>query len=430
MRMGGRASAAIEVLREILNHYRPASEALSEWGRRHRFAGGTDRAVIGNLVYDALRKRASLAHRMTSDTPRALILGVLRFQWQEPGESIADAFSQPHGPGPLSDDERARLESEQDHQAQAWIGGDYPQWLDESMARVFGERRAEQGAALAERAPLDLRANELKASPEKVLDVLKKYDARRAHYAPNGIRIPVPPAQGRLPNVESEPSHGKGWFEVQDQGSQIAALLSGARVGEQVADICAGGGGKTLALADMMENRGQIHAYDADRHRLRPIFERIKRAGVRNIQVIPADEPQRLEALENKLDLVLIDAPCSGSGAWRRRPDAKWRFKPEALRQRLSDQRELLDGGARLVRPGGRLHYITCSLLPEENRDQVEAFLKRQPQFAILPYTDAWRAHVGGEPPLSADGSSATLLLTPLDHSTDGFFIVTLRRDR
>jgi 16S rRNA (cytosine967-C5)-methyltransferase len=429
MRLGGRASAAIEVLNEVVSYHRPVSEALSDWGRKHRFAGSSDRGVIGNLVYDSLRKRASLAYRMKSEAPRALVLGVLRFQWRESVGSIGDAFSQPHGAGVLSDEERARLDSETDRDAPAWVRGDYPQWLDGAMARVFGERRAEQGTALAERAPLDLRANRLKASPEKVLEALRKHGAGRAHYSPSGIRIPAPPAQGRLPNVESEPSHGKGWFEIQDEGSQIAALLSGARAGEQIGDICAGGGGKTLALAAMMENKGQIHAYDADRHRLRPIFERIKRAGARNIQVIPADEPQRLEALENKLDLVLIDAPCSGSGAWRRKPDSKWRLKSEAFRQRLNDQREILDRGASLVRKGGRLHYITCSILPEENADQVEAFLKRRPQFTILPYTDGWRAHMGGEPPISADGSSATLLLTPLDHSTDGFFIATLRRN-
>jgi 16S rRNA (cytosine967-C5)-methyltransferase len=428
MRMGGRASAAIEILEEILNRHRPAADALKDWGRAHRFAGSADRAAIGNLVFDALRKRSSFAHRMMNQAPRALVLAVLRFHWNLTIDAIAKLCAEDHGPGSLSDNERLRLNAEADEGAPPWISGDYPEWLDRSLARTFFEARAEQGQAMAQRAPVDLRVNTLKTSPDKVLKALEKFHATPGRYAPGSIRLPSPAAAGRNPNVEAEPAHGKGWFEIQDEGSQIAAHLSGAKASEQVADICAGSGGKTLALAAMMENKGQIHAYDADRYRLRPIFERMQRAGARNIQVIPSDEPQRLDALQAKIDLLLIDAPCSGSGSWRRKPDAKWRLKPEALLQRLSDQRQLLDRGAKLLRPGGRLHYITCSLLPEENIDQVEDFLKRYPQFELLPYGDLWRMNLKSEPPPSADGSTETLLLTPLDHSTDGFFIAQMLR--
>ncbi|HYM99371.1 MAG TPA: RsmB/NOP family class I SAM-dependent RNA methyltransferase [Aestuariivirgaceae bacterium] len=426
--MGGRASAAIEILEEILNRHRPAADALKDWGRAHRFAGSADRAAIGNLVFDALRKHSSFAHRMMNQAPRALVLAVLRFHWNLTIDALAELCAEDHGPGSLSDNERLRLNAEADEGAPPWIRGDYPEWLDRSLARTFFEARAEQGQAMAQRAPVDLRVNTLKTSPDKVLKALEKFHATPGRYAPGSIRLPSPTAAGRNPNVEAEPAHGKGWFEIQDEGSQIAALLSGAKASEQVADICAGSGGKTLALAAMMENKGQIHAYDTDRHRLRPIFERMQRAGARNIQVIPADEPQRLDALQAKIDLLLIDAPCSGSGSWRRKADAKWRLKPEALLQRLSDQRQLLDRGAKLLRPGGRLHYITCSLLPEENIDQVEDFLKRYPQFELLPYGDLWRMNLKSEPPPSADGSTKTLLLTPLDHSTDGFFIAQMLR--
>jgi 16S rRNA (cytosine967-C5)-methyltransferase len=428
MRPGGRASAAIEVLSEILNRHRPAAEALKDWGRAHRFAGGSDRAAIGNLVFDALRKRASLAHRLWSDSPRALVLGVLALHWHLPLDKIEAMTLEEHGPGALTDEERARLMAPPDADAPAWIGGDYPQWLDGAFARVFAERRSAQGAALAERAPVDLRANALTTMALKLMNALAKYRPEQGAYAPDCIRLPAPAADGRNPNVEVEPAHGRGWFEVQDQGSQIAALLSGAQASEQVADICAGAGGKTLALASMMQNKGQIHAYDADRHRLRPIFERLKRAGARNVQVIPADEPERLEAFRGKLDLVLVDAPCSGSGAWRRKPDAKWRLKPEALSHRIEQQRQLLTTGAELLRPGGRIHYITCSLLPEENADQVDAFLKTHPGFEPMPYAGHWRERLKGEPPASADGETRSLLLTPLDHKTDGFFIATLKR--
>jgi 16S rRNA (cytosine967-C5)-methyltransferase len=428
MRMGGRASAAIEILAEILNRHRPAADALKDWGRAHRFAGSADRAAIGNLVFDALRKRSSLAHRMMNQATRALVLGVLRFHWNLTIDAIAELCSEDHGPGSLSDHERSTLLSEPDPNAPPWIRGDYPEWLDRSLARAFSQGRAEQGQAMALRAPVDLRVNALKTSRDRLLKTLEKFNAVPGRYAPCGIRLPPPAAAGRNPNVEAEPAHGKGWFEIQDEGSQIAALLSGAKATEQVADICAGSGGKTLALAAMMQNKGQIHAYDRDRHRLRPIFERMQRAGAHNIQVIPSDEPQRLDALQAKIDMVLIDAPCSGSGSWRRKPDAKWRLKSEALRQRLSDQKQLLDRGAKLLRPGGRLHYITCSLLPEENLDQVEDFLKRYPQFNLVPYGDLWRMNLKSEPPPSADGSTETLLLTPLDHSTDGFFVAQLLR--
>ncbi|HUE45541.1 MAG TPA: RsmB/NOP family class I SAM-dependent RNA methyltransferase, partial [Aestuariivirgaceae bacterium] len=233
---------------------------------------------------------------------------------------------------------------------------------------------------------------------------------------------------GRNANVEAEPAHARGWFEVQDAGSQVAALMTAAQPGQQVVDVCAGAGGKTLALAAQMANKGQIHAYDADRHRLRPIFERLKRAGARNVQVIPADEPQRLEGLERGADVVLVDAPCSGSGSWRRRPDAKWRLTPEALERRVAEQTEALERGAGLVKPSGRLVYVTCSVLPEENADQVAGFLARHPDFAVVPFAEVWRAAIASEPPPSADGSDQTLLLTPARHDTDGFFVAVLAR--
>jgi 16S rRNA (cytosine967-C5)-methyltransferase len=241
------------------------------------------------------------------------------------------------------------------------------------------------------------------------------------------VRIDRPGPDKRNPHAEAEPAHGKGWFEIQDAGSQVAALMSGAKAGEQVADICAGAGGKTLALAALMANKGQIHAHDQDRHRLRPIFERLARAGARNVQVLGADEGARLDNLEEKIDCVVVDAPCSGSGAWRRNPDSKWRLTEKQLQQRMRDQKALLERGARLVKPGGRLLYITCSVLPEENDDQVATFLAGHPDFALVPYRDQWRRAIGTEPPVS-DGGADTLLLTPHRHATDGFFIAVMAK--
>jgi 16S rRNA (cytosine967-C5)-methyltransferase len=215
---------------------------------------------------------------------------------------------------------------------------------------------------------------------------------------------------------------------VQDEGSQIAALLTGAKPGSQVADLCAGSGGKTLALAAAMENKGQIYAWDMDALRLRPIFERLRRAGARNVQVLHAGEVDALKPLEGRMDVVVIDAPCSGTGVWRRRPDAKWRLKPAQLEQRRAEQRAVLDQGAALVRPGGRLVYITCSLLPEENGDQVAAFLERHAGFSVIPFAQVWQETIGTEPPASADGRSDTLLLAPATHVTDGFFVAVLEK--
>jgi 16S rRNA (cytosine967-C5)-methyltransferase len=177
-----------------------------------------------------------------------------------------------------------------------------------------------------------------------------------------------------------------------------------------------------------MENTGQLYAYDSDRMRLRPIFERLKRAGVRNVQVLPAGDTNALAALEGKMDRVLIDAPCTGSGVWRRRPDAKWRLAPQMLEARLAEQRAVLDQGAALVKPGGRLVYVTCSVLPPENRDQVDAFIGRHPGFRIVPWRPLWEESLHSAPPPSADGSAETLLMTPASFGTDGFYVAVLER--
>jgi 16S rRNA (cytosine967-C5)-methyltransferase len=311
----------------------------------------------------------------------------------------------------------------------AWIDGDFPQWLAPCFDRVFGERATEEGAGLSARAPIDLRTNTLKTDRPKLLEALARFGARPGPLSPLCVRIAPPGPEARNTNVEAEPSHGMGWFEVQDAASQVASLMSGARPGETVADICAGAGGKTLALAALMHNDGKLIAHDNDRHRLRPIFERLQRAGVTNVEVIAAEDVRKLDAMP-KFDCVVIDAPCSGSGSWRRKPDAKWRLSEKQLQQRIKDQKAVLERGAKLVRPGGRLIYITCSVLPEENTDQIQAFRTENPDFTLRPYADQWRTAIDANPPASANGAADTLLLTPASHGTDGFFIAVLRRDR
>jgi 16S rRNA (cytosine967-C5)-methyltransferase len=330
---------------------------------------------------------------------------------------------------PLTPQELEGLKRGLPADAPAFIRGDYPEWLDPQFRRTFGAKAAEEGAALATRAPVDLRVNSLKATRDKVLHALRRFEVVPTPYSPLGVRIAAGSGPSRSPHVEAEPAHGKGWYEVQDEASQIATRLSGARPKEQILDLCAGAGGKTLALAAAMENTGQLYAYDADRMRLRPIFERLKRAGVRNAQVLDPGNTEALAELEGKMDRVIVDAPCTGSGVWRRRPDAKWRLSPQMLDARLAEQCAVLDQAARLVKPGGRLIYITCSVLPPENRDQVDAFLARHPEFTIVHWAPLWeQAAFSAAPPQSADGSAETLLMTPRGFGTDGFFVAMLQR--
>ncbi len=428
MRLPGQISAAIDILEDMQARHKPAALALKDWAQAHRFAGSGDRAVIGNIVYDALRRRASASSAMDSNEPRGIVLATMRNVWELPVEDITELAKEQFGPGSLSPQEISALGNAPSNDAPDWVTGDYPEWLHGSLQSVFGDDVAKEGHALAERAPVDLRVNTLKATRDKVLAALRKFGAEASTLSPAGIRIAAPSQRGRIPNVETEPAHGKGWFEVQDTASQIAAYLTGAGPGSQVIDLCAGAGGKTLALAAMMENKGQIHAYDADRNRLRAIFPRLQRSGVRNVQVIAAGDHEKLSALSQKAEVVLVDAPCSGSGTWRRNPDSKWRLTPQALSKRMEEQRSLLERAVGLVRPGGRIVYVTCSVLPEENTKQIETFLSAQSQFSLKPFAQIWQSTVGGDAPASADGRNDTLLMTPRRHGTDGFFVAVLER--
>ena len=431
MTPAARLSAAIEVFADIEARRRPAAQALKDWGLSHRFAGSGDRAAIAGLVYDALRRKLSSAWIMGTDTPRAVLLGMLARERGLDVEAISRlADGARFAPEPLSDDEHARLRANSLEGAPPHARGDYPEWLDEKLAATFGDERAEEAEALASRAPLDLRANTLKATREEAVEELAEYAPQPARWSPWGLRIEIG-ADSKSPAIHAEPAYLKGQIEIQDEGSQLAALLAGAKPGEQVIDLCAGAGGKTLALAAMMENKGQIFATDTDKRRLAPIHERLERAGAHNVQVrTPRGAKDALAGLEGRADLVLIDAPCTGTGAWRRNPDAKWRVRPGALGERLKDQVETLDRAVPLVKPGGRIAYVTCSVLDEENGAQVRAFLARHAGFAIEPPADVAnalgeRAFLFRRAVLTSDEG---LLMTPRRTGTDGFFVSVLRR--
>ncbi len=440
MRLSGRIAAAIEVLTDFETRRVPLKIAIADWARGARYAGVKDRAWISGLCLDALRRRASLAAHMEDASARAAILGALGLVWKTPLEEIATASAEePHGPGALSESERNALSASSlliaaEAGIQPCIAGDFPEWLTFQMMRAFDADAAREGAALAERADIDLRLNTLKTSTDKAFAALENVGAVAAPFMATAARIAAPPADAKAPAVTIIPAFNKGWVEVQDLGSQIAAAAAGVIRGAQVLDYCAGGGGKTLALAALMENTGQLYAYDNDARRLQPLYERAKRAGARNLQIInPSTDRQALDALSGKIDVVFIDAPCTGAGTWRRHPDTKWRLTPEQLARRVEEQDAVLAEAARFVKPGGRLVYVTCSMFMEENEDRLGAFLSSHSEFSFTPALEK----IGESGLLLREGKAGleacvtpegALRLTPARTRTDGFFIAVLKR--
>ena len=430
MTPAARISAAIEVLGDLEARRRPAADALKDWGLSHRFAGSKDRAAIASLVYDSLRRKASAAWIMGEATPRAVTLGMLRLQRGMDPEAIEALCSgERYAPEPLSATEREKLAAASLEGAPAHVAGDFPEWIEPSLRRIFGDELIPEMQALTTRAPLDLRVNTLKVSSrEEAHDALPHLGAIETPLSPLGLRI-APSEDGRGPAVQSEPEFIKGWIEIQDEGSQLAALLSAVKPGEQVVDLCAGGGGKALALAAMMENHGQIYATDGDARRLAPIHDRLNRAGARNVQVrTPRGGADAVTDLNGRIDCVLVDAPCTGIGTWRRNPDAKWRLRPGSLEVRLKEQATVLDRAASLVKPGGRIVYITCSILPEENDEALEGLLQRDPGFDVAKADELLAS--AGLPALSSAVRVTRhgLQLTPGKTGTDGFFVSCLKR--
>ena len=430
MTPGARLSAAIEVLADIAERRRPVADALKDWGLAHRFAGSGDRATIATLVYDALRRRASAAWIMGEDSSRAVLIGSLRLQRGLAAQTIAELFTgERFAPAPLTEAERTRLETGTLADAPVHVAGDVPEWIVPSLASAFGDDLLPELRALARRAPLDIRVNTLKASRDATREALAHLNPEPTPLAPDGLRVPLG-EDGRGPALHVEPEFLDGWFEIQDEGSQLAARLSGAKPGMTVVDLCAGGGGKTLALAALMGNEGRLVATDGDPRRLAPIHERLRRAGARAEVRTPrggqgrrdAGRPDVMADLDGSADLVLVDAPCTGAGTWRRNPDAKWRLRPGSLATRVAEQEAVLDRAARLARPGGRIVYVTCSLLPQENDAAVAGLAARRDDLALRPLD--LLASVAERVRRTAHG----IQMSPERTGTDGFYIALIER--
>ncbi len=435
MKTGGRLQAAIEVLTDVETRRRPVADALKDWGLAHRFAGSGDRVAIGSLAIDALRKKASLAHMMADPSPRAAVLATFAILWGQGVAALETALADPHAPKPLTKAERARLEADPAtavSDAADHVRADVPEWLAASLRSVWGEAFEAEGTTLAARAPVDLRVNTLKGDRAAALAALAHMDPTPTPLSPVGLRLPEGAPTAKPRHVPSEAAYQEGRIEIQDEGSQLAALLAAPRPGSRVLDLCAGGGGKSLALAAEMGDVGHIFAYDTDKRRFGDFRDRAARAGATCIELRPpltAADP--LADLMGTIDLVFVDAPCSGTGTWRRRPDAKWRLRPNALAARMKDQDLVLDRAAEAAARDARIVYVTCSVLPEENEERVAAFLARHSEWRLvdpLARLDVGLAERLAPFAASRLGLPACLRLSPASAGTDGFFAAVLER--
>lgn len=411
MTPSARLQMAIEILEGLEKTAQPTDRFLKSWFRIRRFAGSKDRRAIAEQVFGVQRHRASLAHRMGSDAPRALMIAALL----KTGDDIGGLFTGGgYGPAPLTEAEQQAIAATP-QSAPDWVGGEYPQWLEPELRRAFSDRLPEEMAAFIPRAPTDLRVNTLNTDRDAVMSVLMDQGLSCAPtpYAPHGIRI-----AGEAGNLSQSPLFESGAFEFQDEAAQIAAHLCGAAPGMRVLDLAAGAGGKSLAFAAAVRNEGEIVACDVRGEALLELEKRAERAGVRIIKTLPLEHVQP----SGLFDAVFVDAPCSGTGTWRRQPDLRWRLSPERIAYLMSVQDKLLDQAAGLVRPGGRLFYATCSILPSENQDRVAAFLARHPSFVSLNLVENW----GASPP---PGLSGDFRASPAAAGTDGFFCAGMHRN-
>jgi 16S rRNA (cytosine967-C5)-methyltransferase len=389
MTPAARLQAAIEILDEVIASARddgpPADALVTRYFKTRRYAGSKDRRAVRELVFRAVRRSAE-----TPESGRAAVLGLA-----EDDANLVELFGLPRGPSPVAEGEVGAT------------AGTVPHWLVLELSPLVGE---DEWPALLQRAPLDLRANVVRASRGEMLGQFS--GATPTPLSPWGIRLP---ADSR---VEGAPAFEAGLVEVQDEGSQLIAFACGAVDGERVVDLCAGAGGKSLALAAAAPGT-QILAADTNRARLSRLPPRAERAGAA-ITTRLLDPPNELAALEDwrgSADLVLVDAPCSGSGTWRRNPEGRWRLTPERLDRVTALQSRLLDLGAELVRPGGRLVYAVCSILSREGAGAIEDFLSRR---------SSW--HVQETPIAGGRLEGAGRLLTPAHDGTDGFFVARLGR--
>jgi 16S rRNA (cytosine967-C5)-methyltransferase len=420
MTPAARLQMAIDILEAMETTEQPLDRLLKDWFRTRRFAGSKDRAAIAERVFTVQRHRASFGWRMGAATPRALVLASVLAAGEDPAATFVGGG---YGPAELSDAERAAIGAPPAAgEMPAHVRGEYPEFLDGELRRTFGDTLLDEMIALQARAPVDLRVNTIRRERGEVLEALiaQGFAATATPFAPHGIRIASgegTAALGRSAMFES------GAFEFQDEAAQIAALLCRARPDVRILDLAAGAGGKSLALAADMRNQSEIVAADIRQPALQELAVRAKRAGATNITTHLLD-PRR--PLTDTFDIVLLDTPCSGSGTWRRQPELRWRTTPQRLAELVPLQDRLLAQAAAHVKPGGRLVYATCSILPRENEERIATFLGRNPAFKPLRADAVWAESARGAAP---PGMAEFFRASPFTTGTDGFFAAILRRE-
>jgi len=423
-----RLQAAADILDLLKKSRRPAEEILKDWGRNNRYAGSKDRRAIADKVYQATRARERLSFAMDADSGRALVLGALHFLDGLRLEEIDALYTgEGYAPQKLSVAERKRLEAGVG-EAPEWLESGLPAFVVERLKTVYGEGWLKEAEALMlPRAPIDLRVNGDRAPLIEGLKMLG-YRAEPTPFSAQGVRLPADPP----PNVRALPAFRQGTIEIQDEGSQLAGFLAGARPGMTVIDYCAGGGGKTLALLQAMQGQGTLIASDVEKTRLNNIKPRLARAGLEADLRQLGPEGEGMEDLEAQADLVLVDAPCSGSGVWRRRPETAHRLEETEVRRLHDLQSAILARAAKLVKAGGLLAYATCSILPDENEETADRFEATHPEFTPRPLTEALNS-----PYITPQGAEALnwlsqgghrLRLSPETSHTDGFFVALYQK--
>jgi len=429
---GAQVAAAIDILAAIETGDRPADDVAADYFRRRRYIGAKDRAHVAGHVYAVLRHRAALdwwigRHAIEVDPRTRVLAGLELIEGWRPEAIEACCDGDRFRPSRLTRGEERLLRNLAGHtlrhpEMPRAVADDLPEWLEPYLERVFGKGLEREMAALNASAPTDLRVNFLKTDRDAALRALAAEGvvAEPTPFSPLGLRLRRRVPLGKLAAFE------KGFVEVQDESSQIAALLADARPGMRVVDFCAGAGGKTLALAAGMANRGKLVACEVSQYRLDRAARRLRRAGVTNVErrALIGERDKWVKRHAGSFDRVFVDVPCLGTGTWRRNPDAKWRMHPEDLAELIKRQQQILRSAARLVRPGRRLVYSTCSLLREEDEAQAEAFLAAEPDFSLLPVAGVWAETIGGASP----GGEQYLRLTPAQHGTDGFFVAIFER--
>ncbi len=440
MTPGARLQAAIDLFVKAEADRFPFDVALDGFFRSRRYAGSKDRRSISERVWGILRRRARLDWWVDTvmgqntlpatglERMRARIIADVMIFDQVTVEEAQVFFSgSRHCPTELSSSELSLVSElagkSLDHpDMPAWVKGEYPEWLHEELVASWGDQLPAYAEALNQPATLDFRVNSLKADRKSALNALTGEGilAHETPLSPLGIRVTNRMRLGGI-GVFKE-----GKVDVQEEGSQILSLLVDARPGMTVVDYCAGAGGKTLAIAAQMKGKGSLIACDISSKRLSRMTGRLKKAGVDNVKLVELAprKPQPASLQPKQADRVVLDVPCSGTGTWRRSPDSKWRLKPIDLERHVERQAQILQKASALVKPGGRLIYMTCSLLQEENEGQIIKFLQQTPDFTTIPVASIWEKII--DAPCPTD--EPFLRLTPKDNGTDGFFFVALER--